>query len=494
MLPKLHQKHRYQTLYLGYLTQRQEYDILPFMMKNKLVSKTISVVFGIVIASSLIPVSDVAAQGSSPSISTNLPSNVSINSVTLQGSVNPNGSSTNAWFEYGPTASSLVYVTTAVPIGFGNSSSSFSMNISNLSASNIYYYRAVAQSGFGTSQGTILNFTTQPNQIQQFQSGAPVVTTNSISWTSPTSVTMYGSANPNNSSGATWFQYGPTQSLGSATPYSFLASGNSYANFSDSILNLSPNSTYYYRAVAQNGYATSYGTILAFTTSGGTQTVATTTNNTSTDLSGISNSLGKLSSSLVSLNAIVGNLKKDNANSVVESKAQIVSSTNGSKLANLTFTADKETLDPGDNIVFKVEVDPLTNLTDAILQVKLHSGLEFEGTNESSFARSENVLTYNLGNLFVDNAQVVKINARLQSDFKKGNAGNDAIKSTATLSYGDGNGSFRTPLFSSLETKVGTSGLFASILNVFPFGNGITILLIAFLVLLVAVTVKKLLS
>ncbi len=80
---------------------------------------------------------------------------------------------------------------------------------------------------------------------------------------------LRGYANPNGAPDVTrWFEWGTAQySLTNQTIKT--NQGNSAQDFSQTISSLSPNTTYYYRAVAQNNYGTSYGTVLSFTSSAG---------------------------------------------------------------------------------------------------------------------------------------------------------------------------------------------------------------------------------
>lgn len=420
--------------------------------------------------------------GSTPLVNTTSSSGISTSSATLYGSVNPNNSSTTAWFEYGQTQS-FGYTTSSSSIGSGNSYSSFSASIFNLSPNTTYYFRAVAQNSYGTNYGSVLSFSTG----SQYVSGnSPFVTTNSASVISVNSATLYGSANPNNSYATGWFEYGTSGYLGNTTSSFTLGSGNSYQSYSSTVFNLYQNTTYYYRAVAQNSYGTAYGALLTFAT-GTSQATA------SQDLSGIAYSLSQLTSALAKLNAMVGGLGANRVTERVIEKVE-VASTAGSDLAKLTFTADKESLDPGDKVVFTVQIEPLDNLTNTILAVKLDPGFEFESTSASSYSKSENTFTYNLGSVQAGSTQVFKINAHLSSDFNKDDAEDGVVSSTATLAYADASGNAKTPLFSSLDIKVGGAGFFAGIFDALPGGATVTILLIAFLVLLVAIAIKKLLN
>ena len=68
----------------------------------------------------------------SPTVSTITPSNVTESSAVLNGTVNPNGSSTTAYFEYGTSQSNLAYTVGTQSIGSGISSVSVSYTLSGL--------------------------------------------------------------------------------------------------------------------------------------------------------------------------------------------------------------------------------------------------------------------------------------------------------------------------------------------------------------------------
>ena len=96
--------------------------------------------------------------------------------------------------------------------------------------------------------------------------GPPSVTTNSASNVGGRSATLNGYVDPHGVSGTNqWFEWGISQSLGSVTtavPHSVIAE-----NYSLTLQNLSPNTTYYYRIIAQNSGGTTRGSIVSFTTS-----------------------------------------------------------------------------------------------------------------------------------------------------------------------------------------------------------------------------------
>lgn len=63
-----------------------------------------------------------------------------------------------------------------------------------------------------------------------------------------------------------WFEWGETNSLGRSTTRQVLNVNTTPYRFCTNIVNLTPCTTYYYRAVAQNSGGTSYGDIMSFRT------------------------------------------------------------------------------------------------------------------------------------------------------------------------------------------------------------------------------------
>jgi len=180
------------------------------------------------------------------------------NSATLTGEVTPNGNSTDAWFDWG--ASSLLGNTTAHQIF--TSTSNYSQTISGLTQSTTYYYRAAASNVFGSSQGDILTFTTP--SCSTSGNNQPSVTTNSPTNVNQNGATFNGSANGNGQTTNAWFEWGATSFFGNTTSQSFIGTGSQTYNFN--VSGLSQNTTYYYRAVAQNTSGTVYGSIQSFST------------------------------------------------------------------------------------------------------------------------------------------------------------------------------------------------------------------------------------
>jgi hypothetical protein len=111
----------------------------------------------------------------------------------------------------------------------------------------------------------------------------PQAVTSSASVHSQTSATILGSVNMNNGKGTVWFEYGTSPTSLSQKAGVQGMSGKRSVSISASLQNLSPNTTYYYKTVAENykgSFSKSYGSVLSFktgttgTTSGSNQSTS----------------------------------------------------------------------------------------------------------------------------------------------------------------------------------------------------------------------------
>ena len=203
-------------------------------------------------------------QGDKPDANTKSASNITTSSAILNGEINPNGSTTSYWFEWGHT-SNLGYTTSHQSAGYGNSLNSVSRNLSGLSNDTRYYFRVVAQNSYGIDRGATLSFKTNDIYVPP-QGDKPDVRTKDASGIGETFAVLNGEVNANGYGTSYWFEWGTTGSLGNTTGHQSAGSGNSYNNISLNLSGLSDDTTYYFRAVAQNSYGTDYGSILNFKT------------------------------------------------------------------------------------------------------------------------------------------------------------------------------------------------------------------------------------
>lgn len=93
-----------------------------------------------------------------PAVLTGVAGNISSTAATLNGSVNPNGSTTTARFDYGLSAS---YGNSTPAVAVGNGASSFvEQRVAGLTAGTTYHFRLIASNGGGTNYGADQSFTT----------------------------------------------------------------------------------------------------------------------------------------------------------------------------------------------------------------------------------------------------------------------------------------------------------------------------------------------
>ncbi|MCX6872206.1 MAG: SUMF1/EgtB/PvdO family nonheme iron enzyme [Verrucomicrobia bacterium] len=95
-----------------------------------------------------------------PSVATGAASEVTGVSAILQGAVNPNGFTTVAQFEYGPTLSYGSMASATLSPDNGLSVQTVSVSISGLQPRQIYHYRLTATNNGGTSMGEDMTFLT----------------------------------------------------------------------------------------------------------------------------------------------------------------------------------------------------------------------------------------------------------------------------------------------------------------------------------------------
>jgi len=140
---------------------------------------------------------------------------VSTTTATLNSSVNPNGSSTTIYFQYGLTTS---YGSTTTTGNIGTSAGNFGYAISGLTPNTTYHFQVVAYNSGGTSYGGDLTFTTAAT------TGAPGVTTLAANNVTSVGAQLNGSINPNGSATTAYFEYGTTTAYGTAVGYPRLRS------------------------------------------------------------------------------------------------------------------------------------------------------------------------------------------------------------------------------------------------------------------------------
>lgn len=197
-----------------------------------------------------------AAGDVAPTVTTQAVSSIAVTTAIGNGDVTSDGGDTITergvcWNTSGtPTTAS----SKATSVG---TTGAYTASITGLSGNTLYYVRAYAINGIGTSYGTEVTFTTDTS---------PTVTTQAVSSIFDTSAT--GNGNVTSDGGDTITERGVCwkTSTGPTTADFKATSAGTTGAFTASISSLTPSTTYYVKAYAINSLGTSYGSEVSFTT------------------------------------------------------------------------------------------------------------------------------------------------------------------------------------------------------------------------------------
>lgn len=190
-----------------------------------------------------------------PDVTTSAATNVTATSATLNGSVNPNGTITSAYFEYG-TTTSYGSTTPVQSLGAGTSAVAISANLTGLTSGATYHVRAVALTSAGTFFGQDATFTVL--------APPPTVTTGTATDVRVHRATLNGTLDPNGADTLYYFEYGPDTDYGSVTPT--INAGMTAGPVSATITGLDGAATVHFRLVGLRGVTTFPGSDAMFTT------------------------------------------------------------------------------------------------------------------------------------------------------------------------------------------------------------------------------------
>ncbi|MGC8776236.1 MAG: hypothetical protein ACP5QN_02920, partial [Minisyncoccia bacterium] len=315
--------------------------------------------------------------GSAPYVNTQAATNIydsgsNIN-ATLNAYINPNGGDTQAWFEYGTGYNYLTYTTGYSNIGSGNYNYNFSQTVYNLLPNTTYYFRAVARNQYGINYGQVLSFTTGSG-YQTYSGNKPIVTTNPATYISQNSALLNGRVNPNGGLTSAWIEYGPNTALGLRTTVLPMGSLNADLPYSFAVTGLLPNTTYYFRIVAQNQYGTSYGQILSFQTLEVPQTITYTS--------------PALPPTQVITYTTAPSVQQNNYGKQIDC-ITIVPTINGTKL------------DPGSEFTYITTVRNNCGfkIDNVVLRVVLPQEVDFISTSFPTYSTQGNTIVFNLGSI-----------------------------------------------------------------------------------------------
>ncbi|MFZ2072353.1 MAG: hypothetical protein WAV10_01570 [Minisyncoccia bacterium] len=317
-----------------------------------------------------------------PTVLTQNAGSISNVSVTLNGSVNPNGYATTSWFEFG-TSSNLSTLSETVHVNQGsiNSTLALAQSISGLVPNTTYYFRAVANNSYGTMKGNIFSFTTTraPNGI--------VTTVQATNKTNASAKLNGIFINQAGASASGHFEYGTSLSLGKQTIVKDLGTSSS-VSFSSIASNLIPNTIYYFRAVVVSQGSTYNGNILVF------QTPSTSVNPPS-----------------------------------IETEPTVT--TTESSILKITNNVDKVAV--GDEIDFLVTFNntEAKNFENAKLSVQLPKEIDFVESNFGKYNSDNESVDFNPEILVPNQVGSITIKGKLNSKAQDGNI----LITTAIMSY-----------------------------------------------------------
>lgn len=201
-----------------------------------------------------------ACSNLSPEVETGGATAVKATSATIEGTVDPEGSATSYYFEYGPTTAYGTKIPASPKsVGAGFTTVAVSQALTGLAQGTIYHYRLVAVNAAGTETGFDQTFMTLK---------APKATTLFATGIGQQSATLYGSVNPEGQATSYYFEYGPTTAYGTKIPVSpkEVGAGTSEVTVSEPVTGLTPATTYHFRIVATSVAATTNGVDRTFTT------------------------------------------------------------------------------------------------------------------------------------------------------------------------------------------------------------------------------------
>jgi hypothetical protein len=186
-----------------------------------------------------------ALAATTPAVSTTSASGLTETGATLRGAVNPEGSGTTYFFQYGLTG---LYGASTAPrsAGGGTKAVTASTAIGGLTPATVYHYRIVASNGRGESVGTDRAFKTTGHPLPTPVTGGASVIGHAFAVVNGT-VTTQGQA-------TTWtFQYGPSIAYGATSTGGSLPASAAPLPVSETLRGLSAGTVFHYRLVAFHG-------------------------------------------------------------------------------------------------------------------------------------------------------------------------------------------------------------------------------------------------
>ena len=196
---------------------------------------------------------------SKPTVSTSTTTNIASTSLTANGNVSNQGTTTVSVRGFCYSTVSNPYITNSTTVTSGGGTGTFSASITGLTPNTTYYIKAYATNSIGTSYGS-------QKTILTTSAGIATVTT-----TPPTDIfatTITAGGNVTSIGGSSVTEKGICYSLtpSPTTSNTKVSIGSGTGSYSQTITGLTPYTNYYIRAYAINSQGTSYGNQETFQT------------------------------------------------------------------------------------------------------------------------------------------------------------------------------------------------------------------------------------
>ncbi|MDB6121306.1 MAG: regulatory domain of in-like proprotein convertase [Pedosphaera sp.] len=183
-------------------------------------------------------------------------SEITATGALLNGSINPDGTDSDVYFQYGLTTNYNNFTGTN-HLDAGTNLIAITNILGGLFPGTTYHFQIVAFNGALTNSGEDLTFTTLPLP--------PVATTEAASAVTATGAILNGWVKPNGAATRAFFQYGLTTNYGNFTATNNLDSNIDATIVTNAVTNLFPGVTYHFQLVASNSAGIDAGTDIAFT-------------------------------------------------------------------------------------------------------------------------------------------------------------------------------------------------------------------------------------
>ena len=205
---------------------------------------------------------------SPPLVATGQPIDTATGVVKLIGAVDPNGTPTTVFFEYGiADESGDPPLATPSVVAGGTDVTDVDFTLEGLVPGTPYFVRLVGTSAAGTAAGEDVFFVVgNAGGLTGTPDAAPVVATLDALDVKAASAVFQGTANPQGGTTFVFFEYGTSPAYGQSTSARGIGNGSDPALVLQSTSGLIAGTTYHYRLVASNSLGTSFGEDRTFQT------------------------------------------------------------------------------------------------------------------------------------------------------------------------------------------------------------------------------------